>query len=191
MPTTPQVPAVRRATAIQQAPEEYEDQWPPRTRTSVVRYTPQAGALPQRQRRSGRALYWAVPLLCICIGACLAATVPSAIQKWHDNSTYGIPCTFQTTANVGHGDPHSPGSHFIALNLSGVLEVIEVPGGDPSAYPPQIYHLTMLAGSGADLVPVTVSFSDVNGDGKLDMAATYGITETVLFNNGKGFVAKL
>jgi hypothetical protein len=132
-----------------------------------------------------------LPIFCICLGAYLAAIIPPAVQQWRDNNTYGFPRTFQTTASVGHGDPHSPGSHFIALNLGGVLEVIEMPGGDPATYPPQIYRLATLTGPGADLIPVTVSFSDINGDGKPDLIASYGGTETILFNNGKGFVPRL
>jgi hypothetical protein len=127
----------------------------------------------------------------ICLGAFLAAYVPPVLQQWHDNSTYGYPRTYQTNANVGHGDPHSPTSHFIALNQGGVLEVIELPGGDPATYPPQIYRVATLTGPGADLVVITVGFGDINGDGKPDMVATYSGTETILFNNGKTFVPRL
>jgi len=132
-----------------------------------------------------------VPVFFICLGAVLAVYIPPAVQQWHDNSAYGYPRTFQTNAAVGHGDPRSPSSHFIALNLSGVLEVIEVPGGDPATYPPQLYRLATLTGPGADLVVITLSFADINSDGKLDMVASYNGTETILFNNGRAFVSKL
>jgi hypothetical protein len=127
----------------------------------------------------------------ICLGAFLAAYVPPAVQQWHDNNTYGYPRTYQTNAAVGHGDPRSPSSHFIALNQSGVLEVIELPGGDPATDPPQLYRIATLTGSGADLVVITVGFGDINGDGKPDMVASYSGTETILFNNGKTFVPRL
>jgi FG-GAP repeat len=188
--TTMQAPAVRRASAIKQRPpDEYDDQWPPRMRTSAVRYTAPAVAVPQPSRPHGL-LYLLLPILCICLGALLAAIIPPAVQQWRDNTTYGFPRTFQTTASVGHGDPRSPSSHFIALNLGGVLEVIEIPGGDPSKYPPQLYRLATVTGSDPALVAVTVSFADINGDGKPDLVASYGGTETILFNNGKGFVPR-
>jgi len=189
MPTTAQAPAVRRASVQRRPPDEYDDQWPPRMPPSVLRYA-EPEAVPQQRRRSGL-WYLLVPVFFICLGAVLAAIIPPAIQQWRDNKAFGFPRTFQTSASVGHGDPHSPGSHFIAMNLDGNLEVIELPGGDPAKYPPQLYRLATLTGSSADLVAVTVSFGDVNGDGKPDLIASYGGTETILFNNGKGFVPRL
>src|SRR6266568_282083 len=105
MPTTAQAPAVRRASASQQRypaadqqalgyrrpPEEYDDDWPPRTPMSAVRYAP--AALPAPQRRS-RLLYFAIPIFCICLGAYLAVIIPPAIQQWRDNNAYGFPRTF-------------------------------------------------------------------------------------------------
>lgn len=202
MPTT-QAPAVRRASAppqratddqrfcVQQQPDEYDDEWPPRIPRSAVRYAPAALPAPKVRRHRSRSLYIILPIFCVVLGAYLAAIIPPAVQQWRDNNAYGFPRTFQTTASVGHGDPHSPGSHFIAMNLGGVLEVIEIPGGDPATYPPQLYRLATLAGPGADLVPVTVSLSDINGDGKPDLIASYAGTEVILFNNGRGFVPKL
>ncbi len=212
MGTTTQSPAVRRAsaqqrtTADQQAlgrmrrppDDEDDDQWPPRVPSSAVRYSLARPVSPARQPalepvapRRGRALYLLVPVFFVCLGAVLAAYIPPTVQQWRDGSTYGYPRTFQTNAAVGHGDPSSPSSHFIALNLSGVLEVIEIPGGDPGTYQPQLYRLATLTGPGADLVVITVSFADINSDGKLDMVASYSGTETILFNNGKTFVFKL
>jgi FG-GAP repeat len=190
MPTTTQPPAVRRASVTQRRPpDEYDDPWPPRMPPSVLRYAPPPDTVPQPRRRG--LWYVLVPIFCICLGATLAALIPPALQQWRDNTTYGFPRTYHITSAVGHGDPHSPSSHFVAVNLGGILEVIELPGGDPARYPPQLYRLATLTGSGADLVAVTVGFADVNGDGKPDLIASYGGTETILFNNGKTFVSKL
>lgn len=210
MPSRTQPPSVRpRASAMQarttdqraitrvQPPpgdydEEYDDVWPPRQPTSVRRYQPPPAAEPVPQRRSlGMGWYLAVVLSCICIGVALAIIIPPAWQNWRDSSTYGYPRTFQTDASVGHGDPHSPSSHFIALNNRGVLEVIELPGGDPATYPPRLYRIASLTGPGADQVVLTVSFADMSGNGKLDLIANYNGTAVILWNDGKTFVSKL
>jgi hypothetical protein len=196
--TTTMQPTVRRASAqprtatAQRArpPDEYDDQWPPPYPKSAIRYPPYLDDPATKPRRLGR-LYLPLACFCICVGAILAMVIPPTVQQWRDNATYGYPRTYQTSANVGHGAPHSPSSHFIALNLDGVLEVIEIPGGDPASYPPQLYRLATLTGPEADLIVITVSFADINGDGKPDMVASYSGTETILFNNGKGFVPRL
>jgi len=88
---------------------------------------------------------------------------------WHvkqDDLTYGRPRTFQADMVVGHNDARMP-SHFLAINLHRHVEVIECPGGDCSMA--IVYTGPVLIGEEQDLAPVTLSFKDVNGDGKLDM----------------------
>src|SRR6266568_660796 len=134
------------------------------------------------------------------IGICLVIVVvfltaytliPPALQKWHDDSIYGYPRTFQTDANVGHGGTE----HFLALNNRGTVEVVEIPSNPSPTNQPRLYIVTHFADQGADLVPATLSFPDVNGDGKPDMQVTvYNGTnpsEYFLFNNGATFVPKL
>jgi len=116
--------------------------------------------------------------------------VPPAWQHHLDDVTYGYPRTYQTDANVGHGDPDHPQSHFIALNLRGVIEVVEVPG-DPTRHKPYLYIIVRLAMDGADLVPATLSFRDMNGDDKPDMLVLVNGTFWVYFNNGTLFVPHL
>src|SRR5258708_40266074 len=133
------------------------------------------------------------------IGICLVILVlfltaytliPPAFQKWQDDRTYGYPRTYQTDANVGHGGTE----HFLALNNHGTIEVVEIPT-DPTKNQPHLYIITHFAGQGADLIPATISFSDVNSDGKPDMVVTVyngtNPTEYFLFNNGTTFVPKL
>src|SRR5712692_10656797 len=89
---------------------------------------------------------------------------------WTDHqlyATYGFPRTYQTDQVVGHADSTDHPSHFIALNLNGHIEVIEFPGGDGSHA--RIYIGPQLFGDNAILTPVTLSFKDVNGDGKPDL----------------------
>lgn len=115
--------------------------------------------------------------------------IPPALQKWSDDRTYGYPRTYQTDANVGHGGME----HFIALNNYGTIEVVEIPT-DPTKNQPRLYIVTHFAGQGADLIPATISFTDVTG-GKSNMVVTVfngtNPTEYFLFNNGTLFVPKL
>jgi hypothetical protein len=173
--------------------DEYDDQWPPRLPTSARRYQLPASAIavPRPRRGMGVGGLTVMVLSCVFMGIALATIIPPAWQNWRDSSTYGYPRTFQLNADVGHGDPNHRTSHFIALNNNGTLEVIEIPGGDPATYPPKLYRIATLTGSGADLVALTLSVADVNGDGKLDLIASYSGSEVILFNDGKGFVPKL
>jgi len=117
--------------------------------------------------------------------------IPPALQRWNDDRVYGYPRTYQTDANVGHGDSRYPLSHFIVVNLNGRIEVIELPQGDTDVLHPHLYLIARLAMQGSDLVPATVSFADMNGDGKLDMVVTFNGTQWILFNNGTTFVPRL
>jgi hypothetical protein len=87
---------------------------------------------------------------------------------------------------VGHGDSEAHPSHFIAINLNRHVIVIEIPGGDISRS--IIYSGPVLLGDGQDMTPVTLTFSDVNGDGKPDMIL-HILDQTIVFlNNGTKFV---
>jgi hypothetical protein len=104
--------------------------------------------------------------------------------KW-DDIQYGRPRTFQIDAVVGHNDSPSNPSHFIAINLNGRIEVIEFPGGDGSKA--RIYIGPQLYGNGEDLVPVTLSFIDVNGNHQPDMVLHFQNTQIVFVNENGGF----
>ena len=115
------------------------------------------------------------------------------LQHTRDDWTYGTPRTYQTNVNVGHGTSQEPMSHFIAENLTGQVIVIEIPGGEPGKA--HIYQITTLA-HGSNDTPVTLSFKDINADGKLDMLVSIGepdnpLFAVMLFNNGTSFVPKL
>jgi hypothetical protein len=115
--------------------------------------------------------------------------VLSIVTSWFtttlDDLRYGRPRTFQIDAYVGHNE--SPGmlSHFLAVNLHGRIEIIELPGGDASHA--RIYIGPQLYGSGADLIPVTLSFIDVNGDKKPDMIINFQGTQVVFINDQGGY----
>jgi hypothetical protein len=181
--------------------EEREYEEPPRPRsTAIVRRRPVTEMALARHPKAGQTrrgcLGWH-PLLSLGLSMALCAAfvalflyVPPAWQRHLDDVTYGYPRTYQTDAAVGHGDRTHPVSHFLALNLQGVIEVMEIPG-DPERHQPYLYLIVRLALDGADLVPVTVSFRDMNGDGKLDLLVFVNGTFWVWFNTGTRFVPHL
>ena len=115
--------------------------------------------------------------------------VLSIVTSWFtttlDDLRYGRPRTFQIDAYVGHNESPGNPSHFLAINLHGRIEIIELPGGDASHA--RIYIGPQLYGSDADLIPVTLSFIDVNGDHKPDMIITFQGTHVVFINDQGGF----
>ncbi len=105
-------------------------------------------------------------------------------QNYQDDVKYGHPRTYQTDARVGHNDAHTP-SHFLALNLNRQVEVIEFPGGDVTKA--KVYIGPTLLGQESDLDIVTVSFKDVNGDGKPDMILDVANAKYVYINDNGMF----
>ena len=122
---------------------------------------------PRRSRRFHWLFFVGIGLLVMLVGY---AGLSAFGSWWHihqDDSTYGRPRTFQVDAVVGHNDSPQHPSHFIAVNLNRRVLVIEFPGGDVSKT--IIYTGPTLLGDGQDLTPVTLTFQDRNGDGRVDM----------------------
>ena len=147
---------------------------------------------PKTMGSKKKARYRAHPLLYLGVGmiAMLAlwTLLTSAVAWWNttmDDIHYGRPRTFQVDAVVGHNDSAQNPSHFIAINLNGRIEIIEFPGGDGSKA--RIYLGPQLFGTGEDLVPVTLSFADVNGDHLPDMIIHFQTTRIVYINDKGGF----
>ncbi len=215
--TTAATPVVQRASRPRPQPTENNDEvaeWQhvegddedevqenrPRTATRRIPgmpsnppKTPQSKGMPiERQHRLRDLLRQGHPLLYLGIGmlGMLALwTVLAFLVGWVgttlDDIHYGRPRTFQIDAVVGHNDSATSPSHFIAINLNGHIEVIEMPGGDASHA--RIYIGPQLYGTGDELVPVTLSFVDVNGDKKPDMIIRFQGTEVVFINDAGGF----
>ncbi len=132
------------------------------------------------------------PLFYLGVGmvvAILLWLVLSAICGWFsmtlDDIRYGRPRTFQTDAWVGHNEQNGIPSHFIAINLNRHIEIIELPGGDPSHA--KVYIGPQLYGANDELVPVTLKFIDVNKDHKPDMLVSFQETHFVFINDQGGF----
>jgi hypothetical protein len=176
--------------------DEEEDGYPRRARSSTlvyrqpyaqvdtVRHTEELEEAPRRGNHP--MLYIGVSLLIALAFITAYIYIPPAWQRHVDDVTYGYPRTFQTDKDVGHGGV----SHFIALNWHGAIEVVEIPA-DPTKNQPRLYIIMRLSNQGADLVPATVSFPDVNGDGKPDLEVTVidGANPSIwiLFNDGTTF----
>ena len=122
-----------------------------------------------------------IAMLLLWIGGSLAVIW---WQNYQDDVKYGNPRTYQTDARVGHNDAHTP-SHFIALNLNRQVEIIEFPGGD--ATKAKVYIGPTLLGQDSNLDIVTVSFKDVNGDGKPDMIFDVANAKYVYINDNGAF----
>ncbi|HJT58442.1 MAG TPA: hypothetical protein VJ761_18190 [Ktedonobacteraceae bacterium] len=199
---------IRHPTSVpQQADDQDEDtgydRRPPR---SAIRYSREVPArsrqtrdvrvpakettrLPRRQAPRFSWLFWlGLALLVMLVGFFALSALGSWWQTQQDNWHYGRPRTAQYDAVVGHnGDSAAHPSHFIALNLNRQIIVIELPAGNPAK---AITYLgPMLVGDGEDLLPVTLSFEDRNGDGKPDLSIHLGDQVLVLLNTGKQFVA--
>jgi hypothetical protein len=149
---------------------------------------------PKSGRIRSKRRFWhgAHPLLYLGVGmiAMLAlwTLLTSAISWWNttsDDLHYGRPRTFQIDAFVGHNEAAGTPSHFIAINLNGHIEIIEFPGGDGSKA--RIYLGPQMYSTGDDLIPVTLSFADVNGDHQLDMIIHFQSSRIVFINDQGGF----
>jgi hypothetical protein len=170
-------------------PEDLEEDVYPCTRTSAIRYRPlETRKLEQPPHlRFHWMVFVGLAMFIMILGWFCLSVLGSWWQMKQDDWHYGIPRTFQIDAVVGHNDSVTNPSHFIAMNLHRRAIVIEIPGGDPSKA--QIYLGPTLIGDGQDLTPITLTFQDVNGDGRIDMLI-HILDETIVFlNNGTKFVA--
>lgn len=178
----PITPRVLRASRLRQPHTEEEGA------DDVAPPAPRPGTSPVRSRPR----YRIHPLLYLGVGMVLTVSllaVVVVVSTWAstalDDLHYGRPRTFQVDAYVGHNESPGVPSHFIALNLHGRLEVIELPGGDPTHA--RIYLGPQLFGPAASLVPVTLTFQDMNGDHRPDMILHFQGTQVIFLNTGSGF----
>lgn len=158
-----------------------------RTTTAPYELPEHAASLQHRDKRRFHWLFFVgIALLVMIVGYVGLGALGTWWTNHQNDATYGYPRTFQMDAVVGHHDSADHPSHFIAVNLRGHVTIIEIPGGDFSKS--VIYGGPTLLGSGQDLTPVTLSFSDVNHDGEPDMQV-HILDQTITFlNNGSKFV---
>lgn len=111
----------------------------------------------------------------------------SKVADWwtgvQDNIQYGTPFrTFQADQYMGMGDTPDHPDHFIALNLHGVIEVVQINPLDRKR--DAVY---VLANVGEGSTPASLAFRDTTGSGRVDVIVTVGDSTPytiVLLNNG-------
>lgn len=146
--------------------------------------------LPASKAQLPDRVHWLIP-----IGISMTVTIAliwllQFVLAWgtttYNDLRFGRPRTFQVDVVVGHNDSLATPSHFIAFNLHGHIQILELPGGDAS-------HARMivgptLAGDGADLMPVTLQFVDRQGNHHPDMLVHSGSIELWFKNQNGTFV---
>jgi hypothetical protein len=95
----------------------------------------------------------------------------------------GRPLPFQVDYNVGHGTPQHPESHFVAFIQNSRVVVIELPGDDPA-------HAKIYLGPPlnpqTDPLSLTLSFEDMNADGRPDLIIHVGDKSVIFLNQKDG-----
>src|SRR6266571_2663180 len=196
-------PIKRRASANQVEPDvdeldDIEDSYfPARLPSSARRYQTTNGSqvIQQGNRRfilhngppPKRSVHWSLILgigMALMLGLYLGLTWAANWWTNHQlDTSYGFPRTYQTDAVVYPGDSAEHPSHYIFLNLSGTVQVIEFPHGDSSHA--RIYKGPVLLSDNAALIPVTGEFRTVNG--KVEMLIHVQDQVVVYVNDGTQF----
>ena len=119
-------------------------------RTQLVR--------PHRPLMGGLLIILGLSLFVLILGVIGLNALGSWWQRHTDDVTYSYPRIYQTDAYVDHGDSEAHPNHFIAFNLNGVVEVIEI--NPQNARLNRTYYITTTSDP---LKPVTVTFPTTNG----------------------------
>ena len=151
---------------------------------------PHAPADSSKQAHETRNVHWMLYVGVGMIAALALWVLGSSLLAWgtakYNDITYGYPRTFQMDAVVGHGgDSKSQPSHFIAMNLHGQVIIVELMAGNPAKS--INYTGPNLFESGGDLIPVTLEFRDVTGNGRPDMLIHIQDKVFVFVNDGTKF----
>ena len=190
----------RQPRTPSRADEEIDDGWTgEKPHSSAIRYDrpsrrettrlPQAPATKVISSRRFTLARFLVIFGLLMILLALGIMAFSALSNWWqlhtDDVTFGRPRTYQTDQYVGHGDSPTHANHFIALNLSGIVEVVEINNQDA-----QKDHIYFITTTNSALNPVTLSFPTV--DGKQYMNINIGDSTNAytvaMVNDGKAFV---
>lgn len=132
------------------------------------------------------------PLFFVGLGLILAVLLWAGAGQaliWGNNQLntlrYGYPRTYQIDAYVNIGDSPQHPSHFVAINLHGVITLVDFPAGDPNHA--VVLQTANVPGIDPDLAVVTLSFINIRHDGHPDMLVNIGGFQSVLINDGKTF----
>jgi hypothetical protein len=154
-------------------------------------YESVSSTLPARNEEQNK-IHW---LLYVGVGmiAALALWVTaSTLLAWgtekYNDLIYGNPRLYQTDYVVGHNhDSQTRPSHFIALNLHGQVIIVELPADDPTKSIDYIGPALIAVGD--EKIPITLSFSNVNNDNRVDMIVHIQDKVIHFCNNGTKFTA--
>ncbi|HTK06170.1 MAG TPA: hypothetical protein VL485_03295 [Ktedonobacteraceae bacterium] len=182
------LPPTQRASRTRKYPEMARD-YNTTQDFQIKRDTPPAK--PPSQKDQPPHTFLRHSLTFIGIGMLIALFLVVATQltgNWLSNTVddirYGNPRTFQIDAFVGHETGKTP-SHFIALNLHGRIQIIELPGGD--ATKAKIYPGPQLYDANAERIPVKLQFIDTHHNHRPDMYVQFGGTQIIFRNTPTGF----
>jgi hypothetical protein len=171
------LPRVRRASRTQ-------TQKPTATTApaDIPAWKPATRLRPRRQQRLpmvGIGIGMVIAVIAVMLGQLVIGWIGTTWNDLH----YGYPRTYQVDAVVGQGDSATHPSHFIALNLHGQIEIIDLPAGDASHA--KIYLGPHLYGQSADLVPVTLQFVESRQTHHPDMVVRFQ-GQQLVFRNAQG-----
>jgi hypothetical protein len=137
------------------------------------------------QEQVQKRFHWLFSVGVVMVAAIVLSIAASALAQWwhvqQDTWSYGTPRTFQIDANVGHDGI----SHFIVVNLHGHIIITEM--HENNLAETKIYSGPVFSGNNVDDLVATISFQDVNGDGKSDMVISVQNGRYVLINTGSAF----
>ena len=181
--------------------EDDDAYYPQRPPSSTIRYVDTRGnQVIQRGKQRivihdqpppKRRVHWSLILaigMALMLGLYFGLTWVASWWLNHQlDTTYGMPRTYQVDAVVGHNNDSAVNpSHFIFLNLSGHVEIIELPTGD--AAKAKIYVGPTLFSDNAPSIPVTGEFRSVNGTEEMLVHIQNQVL--IYVNDGTKFVPK-
>lgn len=140
---------------------------------------------PPKKRKFHWLFYVGLMFFIMILGWIAFTLLTNLLQAKEADWKYGNPRTYQIDQFVGHADSKAHPNHFVAVNIGGSIEVVELNTMNPKD--DHIYMITTVADA---LTPVTLNFADINHDGKLDMVVTIGVGNSyavVLLNDGTQF----
>jgi hypothetical protein len=159
----------------------------PRRRETANLPDPKKTRVMRRQfDRTTFVIWLCIGLIVMIVGWWLLSWLANWWQGVQDNMKYGNPRTFQADQYVNLGDSPNHPDHFIALNLHGVIEVVQI--NPLNSKLDAVYVLTSVEN---ESIPATLSFRDTSGSGKIDVIVTIGDSNPytlVMLNNGKTLV---
>jgi hypothetical protein len=174
-PTTAQTRTVMRVTKHHAPPQRASRQ------TTQAHQQTKCPPMQQAQRR----VHWLFYLGAVMLAALVLSIAASSLAQWwhvqQDTWSYGYPRTFQYDADVKHGGI----SHFTVENLNGHIIIIETQINNLAQT--KIYQGPVFEGPRTDLLPATIGFQDVNGDGYPDLILAVGTGRYIFINDHTGF----